>query len=313
VRRVERTFLLIQRRRSAYVTLNEQRRNPVAATSPQPRSTNNRNTLIGGILALLILVGVALLVLWLLDERREEGQGIVPGDQPNTVSEVLANPAVFYGENVIVSGSVVEIVGPMAFVITDPQWAGGEAELLVIAPPPPAIAQGTLEEDLYAEDVVQVTGVLHQYEPATIQQEIGADAPLQGLEEYQGRPVLVGEISALTPRMVTGEGGQVSVDDVLSNPSDYYDDRVTVSSGVSEVISEQAFVLEGGLLVIDASGELAETALQGAQDVQVSGLVREMQNTGVIAAEYGIELDHGQLAEYQGQPVLIGEVITIVR
>jgi hypothetical protein len=285
----------------------------MAATSPRPRSSNSRNTLIGGIIALLVLIGVALLVLWVLDERREEGQGIVGGEHPQTVSEVLANPAVFYGENVIVSGSVQEIVSPMAFVITDPQWAEGEAELLVIAPPPPAVAEGTLHEDLYAEDVVQVTGVLQQYESATIQEQLGADAQLQGLEAYEGRPVLVGEISGLTPRMVTGEGGQASVDDVLSNPADYIDERVTISSSISDVLSEQVFVLEGGLLVIDASGELAETALQAAQDIQVSGLVREMQDPGTVAADYGIDLDANQVAGYEGQPVLIGESITIVR
>jgi hypothetical protein len=290
----------------------------MAASSPRPagRSNNNRNTLVGGIIALLVIIGAVLLVLWILDERREEGQGIINGGQPQTVSEVLANPAAFYGENIIVSGEVHQIVNPLAFVITDPIWAEGEAELLVIAPAPPAAAEGAIDETLYAEDVVQVTGVLHQYDAELIARELGAtveELQMQDLAEFEGRSVLIGEISGLTPRITTGDGSQASVNDIMSDPSDYYDERVIVSAEVTEVLSEQAFVLDGNLLVIDATGEVTQGAFEAASEIQVSGIVRQLDDPATVAGEYGVTLDATQVQQYQGGPVLVGEVITIMR
>lgn len=290
----------------------------MAATEPRPRRSwgSNRGSLVGGIIALLVIIGVALLILWILDNRREEGEGILGGSQPQTVSELTANPSSFYGEDVIVSGEVSEILNPFAFVITDPVVRNGQTQLLVIAPAPPASAEGAVDETLSAQDVVQVAGVLHEYEPGLIERELGAtsaELDLQSLEGFEGQSVLIGEISSLTPAVTSGDGEQASVDEIMSNPSDYYDDQVIVSAEVADVISDQAFVLEGGLLVVDATGQLTEQAFEATTEIQVSGVVRELNDPATVAEEHDITLDASEVEQYQGGPVLIGEVITIIQ
>lgn len=290
----------------------------MAATEPRPRRSwsGNRNSIFGGIIAVLIIVGVALLALWILENRRDDGESLLGGNQPQTVSEVLSDPAASYGQNIIVSGEVQEIVNPIAFIISDPIWTEGGSELLVIAPAPSAAAEGALDETLYADAVVQVTGVLHQYDATLVEQQLGAtveELQLEALQRYEGQPVLIGELSGLTPRVTAGDGTQASVDEIMSNPAGYFEERVVLSGEVTQVLSDHAFVLDGNLLVLDATGEVTQQAFEASTELQVSGVVRELSDPSALSREYDIALDTTQIEQYQGEPVLIGEVITIVR
>jgi hypothetical protein len=127
-----------------------------------------------------------------------------------TVSDLTEAPDQFVGQDVIVSGSIGEVLSPQAFAIGE---EGGEGqEVLVVASNefPAILPQGAgeiFEEDLASGDFVRVAGFVVEFDVAAIEQEIGTDLP-SDVERFSGQPVIIA--SALETAGAGEEAGQAA-------------------------------------------------------------------------------------------------------
>ncbi|QIN78376.1 hypothetical protein GBA65_07390 [Rubrobacter marinus] len=92
------------------------------------------------------------------------------------ITEIVDQPAEFYGQNLTVSGAVAEVIDPNTFVIVNEQTA--EQEGLYEAEAGALGEQGVLVStsngpNLTEQQTVQVTGTLEQFDAATFEQEMG--------------------------------------------------------------------------------------------------------------------------------------------
>ncbi|MDP9374472.1 MAG: hypothetical protein M3Q65_18885, partial [Chloroflexota bacterium] len=97
---------------------------------------------------------------------------------PVALDAIVADPGEFYGRRVTVSGRVNRVIGPNAFLLNDGVLVAGTAERVPSA-------------SLRAGDVVQVTGLLRQFDPAAFERAIGADLEDSLLAAWRGRPAIL--------------------------------------------------------------------------------------------------------------------------
>jgi hypothetical protein len=254
------------------------------------------------VVALVIGVIVAIFAFLVDDDAAVPGRGVA-------VSTVLANPEVYYDEeDVTVSGEVNRILSPFAYTIGGEEF--GDQELLVVGPPPAAVAERTEERPLFRRDIVQVAGELRPFEIEALEAEIDADLADEQLAEFVGQPVLLAESTVLAPRSPVVRGVPVSVADVLEDPARWQDENVIISGRVAQVIGPGFFVLEGedgeGLAVLDGTGAVTERAVAEADVVQVMGPVvpfEQLVETELVATPP---------AELEGMTTVVAEVIRII-
>lgn len=147
---------------------------------------------------------VALLLTGCGDDKSDQGADVpgantAPRTQASTVAEVLALPNNAVGQDVSVTGYVVEALSETAFLIGDAASDAQETTLLVINP-----IQGTTAS---VGDRVVVNGNLQAYNQQNLEQQYSF-APSDKLANYGDRPVIVatgiaapegGESGASTP------------------------------------------------------------------------------------------------------------------
>jgi hypothetical protein len=248
-----------------------------------------------GMLGLFLVVGVVLVILLWQDDE------VTTTPVNTTVGEVHQDPQAFMNERVIVSGEVSEILTPFAYVIGGEAFVGG-GELLVVGPPP-AVATGDLVDDeIYPQDIIQVSGEIREFDRAELEEEWDAEFPEEIFIGREGQPVLVGETITLTQRVQTAEVDIVDVGEILDEPDDYIGEAVRVDAEVTEVFTQRIFIMGDGLIVIDETGVVAETALAEGGRVEVAGEVREFDQDVFLGED---------LSAYEGNPVLHAEFIQI--
>jgi len=246
--------------------------------------------------ALLLLLGLALgFLLWRDDEE------IFGTREETTVGSIAQDPQSWVGERVIVSGEVSQILTPNAYVLGGEQFVGG-GELLVIGAPPVAGNVPTVEDEVYPQDIVQVSGEVREFNRAELEEEWGADFPAEAFEGREGQPVLVGEVFSVIQRVQDADAEMVDVADILDDPNEYAGERVSVADQISAVYSERVFILGDGLIVIDTTDVVAETALVEGANIEVAGDIGEFDQA---------DLDE-DLSQYEGNPVLHAELIQIL-
>jgi hypothetical protein len=135
------------------------------------------------------------------DEPIGEEQVGNPGtvEEGETIEEIEENPQAMVGEQVDITGQVVNVYDANTFSVEDDDFLGGERVLVVN---PAGSANMVLGED----DQVQVMGEVQQVTFADLERDYGLtwDADIQReLEaEYQTEPVVVAQtITILDPEM----------------------------------------------------------------------------------------------------------------
>lgn len=266
----------------------------------------------GALLAIVVLALIVAAVIALFDWLADDDIGALRGV---TVSEIYANPQAFYDEDdITVSGEVSRVLHPFAYTI------GGEAfggqELLVVGPPPAVVSEERTEErPILRSDIVQIAGELRPFQPTAIEEEIGADLDEERFAQFEGEPVLVAASTALTPRFPLLGGEFVSVEEVLEDPEEWFDDTVTVSGEVVRVLGPNLFVFAGEegneLVVVDATGDITGSAAVEANVVQVSGPVVPF-DLAAVEALAGVELDEAVATDLAGYPTIVGRAIRVI-
>ncbi len=105
------------------------------------------------------------------------------------------------------------------------------------------------------------------------------------------------------------------IGDILNNPQNYVGRTVTVTSDIAERLSPQTWLLESPgitgdrLLVVGATAPPADNDLLEDTRVRVTGVIRTF-NLNQMEQDLNVSLDADDLADYEGEPVLIATSVT---
>jgi hypothetical protein len=263
-----------------------------------------------------VLLALALLLIPFFNERDSAGP-----DTGATISEITSNPAQYYGKTVTVSGEVDRLLGQRGFTIGGQDFIGGNELLVVGAKPLPAVADRPNNAPLVADDVVQVTGPVRQFDLAAFEKEIGADLDDNLFSAYAGKPAIIAQSVDITPRAagaalnpVPGDAN-ITLADITRNPSAYFGRMATVHGNVDVIKNERAFTIASNtltdaneVLVLTANNLILNTPLAEGELLQVRGTVRPFVKAEV-EKELGLTLDPQLEVEFKGKPVIIATAI----
>ena len=121
------------------------------------------------------------------------------GTPPSTagyasIDNILKNPSMWMGRNVVVSGSVERMIGPRTFVVeNDP--ALGSDQMLVIARDDVQLPQGLnrAAQTLASDDVIQVGGTTRRLDVGEVEAAIGVDLDDAQILPWAGKPVILAD------------------------------------------------------------------------------------------------------------------------
>ena len=258
---------------------------PNGAVPPDPGSDPGGRSGNGGMMALLglLIVGLLAWALWATFWQSEESAG---PDVGVTLSDLADDPEEFYGQRVVVSGQIDDVLqednavdvadtGTAGFVL------GDEAEVLVVGSNLPELTAIQENESIAEGDIVQVTGVVQAFDQAEFEDALGA--PLEGgtFGEFDDRPAIQAMAVNLVPVVPTqGEQQRVSLEALEDDPNEFLGSQVTVREArIEEIVSPRVAALSDDVLVItppNASG------LTAGQAVEVTGRVVEISTVQLV-------------------------------
>jgi hypothetical protein len=158
---------------------------------------------------------------------------------------------------------------------------------------------------------VQVTGTVREFVVAEIEEEVGIDLDEEVEVEFQDRPVIVAESVEVLE-------GNVTLEDITDDPAALAGQTVTVNGGVNVVLTETAFTIAEStlldlneVLVVGATGEALEAALQTGSPVRVTGTVRTF-NLVEVEEDLGVDLDDALFADFEGKPVILAQNVIAI-
>jgi hypothetical protein len=150
---------------------------------------------------------------------------------------------------------------------------------------------------------------------AAVEPEVAASPPV--VVETSPSP----EMEASPSPMMSASpqpAGNVTLDDITENPETYFGQTVTVEGGIDEVRSEQAFTIASStlvdaneVLVVSATGQAFDAALEAEQPVRVTGELREFV-LAEIERDFDLTLDPELEAEFEGQPVIVASSVEVI-
>ncbi len=178
-----------------------------------------------------------------------------------TVSEIVGDPARFYGRDVMLTGTVEQILGPRSFVVEDDDLLSDATVAVVTARPildrqGDPIGTGALDGGM-----VMVAGTVHQFDLAAFEERLGLDLDDEQWAGWAGGPAIIvryvmpwspmGVPRALPPAASGRSTPSVTVDQVTDNPEAYYGRTVTVVGEVKESSDWGVLTLEDSDLLLD--------------------------------------------------------------
>lgn len=221
-------------------------------------------------------------------------------DDNTTIEDLEEDATDAIGEEVTVRGEVSDVEPGMTFTINEEGFLEG-SEVLVLN------VSGEMLPEMPDEDLkLQVTGEVGQFVYADVDSLYDLDLDPDLYVDYEDEPVIFATSFALSP----------DLDDISENPDYFYSKEVAVEGEVSEIKSDSAFVLsendfitDDELLVIDVTGEAVPAE---EEDIVVTGMIRPF-----IASEFETDYDltwdldvQQELeAEYSEKPVLVVDTI----
>jgi hypothetical protein len=108
----------------------------------------------------------------------DEEVDVVDGE-PQLYGDVVREPARFIGEEVVVSGEVIDVLAPSIFRLAGPL----EGESILVVPAGP--------EEVAEDHVVKVTGRIDDLDVLFLERELGRDLDDEVLEPFEDEAVIV--------------------------------------------------------------------------------------------------------------------------
>ncbi|MGB3693608.1 MAG: hypothetical protein WA999_12845 [Spirulinaceae cyanobacterium] len=238
------------------------------------------------------LVGLLLPAACTDTETVEEAEIEEQEEENVTAEDVTENTGDLIGQTVTVR-SDVEAVGEQSFLMSDEKLFSGETILVINA-------TGEIFTVPTDGTEVQVTGEVREFILADIEEEF-ADFEWnpEVYEDYEKKAVIIAESLAEAP----------DTDELTDNPEEYYGEVVAVQGDVEEVLSDNTFVTDDGLLVVvlETEGVLTE-----GEEVAMTGELKEFV-VADIEKDYDLtwDLDVKEKieAEYETKPVLVAQKV----
>lgn len=290
----------------------------IAGGHPPRRVGLDPRTAVTSLAGLMALTAV--LTVWLWPSIRATALALADMDQsagPDVgvnLTEVARHPEAMWGRTVTISGLVYRVLGPRTLLLGSDTPLVGDLVLILSERDLAAIVAsgGVITEG----EVAQVTG---EVRPLA---EIAPERLSTRLADYEGQAVLMARQIQLDvpdagaagdkefPAGSDGPERGVTVNDVLDHPDRYLGRVVSVSAEVEEgPRTPQVFLLgDRGLLAVSAE---PHPELFVEATAYVSGEVRRF-GLEELEQELGIDLDDAQLRRYEGEPVLVVEVVEVV-
>lgn len=115
--------------------------------------------------------------------------------QAATISEIVDNPSAFYGKTVTVTGAVEDVLGARSFTIEDDDFLSDDSLPIIAGSAILNRAGGPLDTtevgDLFGDQVVVVTGEVHQFNLSAWEERIGVDLEDDAWGPWAGRPGII--------------------------------------------------------------------------------------------------------------------------
>lgn len=153
-------------------------------------------------LALLALLGILLIPFFRDDET-------ITADTGATVADISRDPARFIDKGVTVSGEVKTLINLRAVVLGGPKFVGADELLVVCTTSLPVVNGRRPDAPVEVNDILQVAGLVRQFDLAAIEKEAGMDLDDVLFRVWAGKPVLVARAYHITPRAVDAGAGLV--------------------------------------------------------------------------------------------------------
>ncbi len=260
----------------------------------------------GGII-LLLLLALILIPLFTGDDSTGPERGA-------TVSNITDNPEEYIGETVTVSGEVEAAIGDRVFTIGGQEFLGGQSLLVVSANPLPTAAGRTPGDAVLTNDIIQVTGPVRRFNVAEFEQAIGTALDDGLFTEFEGQPAVIARSVDLTPR--SGNAGTqsvpVTVSNLADNPEEYFGQTVTLSGPITNVVSPNAFILDGQVLAVGwGNAAPGDSPTQGNR-VQATGIYRAF-DLAEFEQDLGVDLQDDVFTDWGNRPALLIKQVQPVR
>jgi hypothetical protein len=236
-----------------------------------------------------------------------------------TVSEILANPAAYFGQTVTVVGDVDDVLGPRAFTIDDDDLLSDDELPVVSARPMQDRLGGPFDPTPLGGRAVWIRGTVHQFNLGAFEDRLGLDLDDDRFAEFAGQPAIIADSIVPTRRVLDPQAA--TVDDIAQYPGLYYGETVTVSGEVDELLGPRAFTIEDADLLFDEQvlvvsarplrdrdGRSLDVSALGDREVRVTGTVRPF-DPATFEQEVGFDLDDALFAGRVGKPAIIARSI----
>lgn len=218
-----------------------------------------------------------------------------------SVSEVASETDDLIGKFVTIKSRDFEEFGPTSFAIRKRRFFIQSEPVIVIN------ASGRVFNLPTEEDIaVQVTGMVRQLNIPKLEQEFNLRLQDEVYQDYQNVTTIVAQHIALAPE----------VEDIMANPTKYYDRRLALTGQIREMKNSKMFALdtdnllgEQDLLVFNP---IPAMAVNNGQTIAVTGVLRPF-TVAELEENYKLTWDAGLKKEleskYKERPVLIADTV----
>ncbi len=229
------------------------------------------------------------------------------------IQEIANNPEEFYGERVTVTGRVTEAVEPNTFRV----GSGGEQLLVVGAQQLSRIAKGERKE-VNEGDYVRATGEVQQFKIEEVRNEVDYGIDNEYFGDFEGDPAVLASsfevrVQEGTERTAeTGQEPETAVQQITNNPDEFYEESVTVSGQVADVVRPNAFLIggDGNQLLVVGTRELKRKVDEGDR-VRVAGTVRQFAIDN-FRKEFDRGIDNEYFREFEGKPAVYPRSVEVI-
>lgn len=244
------------------------------------------------------------------------------------LSELIANPTQYLGQQVIVTGDLREVLGPRSFALNDPDEPGVNSTLVIGGED--GVIPSDFAPNIAVTEQVRVIGTVREFERGAIEEELGYQFPGTWADDLAGTPAIIADevellgaaqggmdMGASIPEAARGDFPFVSVGQIDVNPEEYLGQRVTAWGEVDEQLGPNSFRVDEGN-ILDIAGELLVVVPEGAPrpdtlenetNIAITGVVQQFVAAD-FERDYGVLFDDpGIEAEFETRPVLIADIV----
>ncbi|MBF2017537.1 MAG: hypothetical protein IGS23_20490 [Rivularia sp. T60_A2020_040] len=257
--------------------------------------TENRFTLSPKVIFSIVFFGILFGLYFLFNREPAATPGLM------SVSEVASETDDLIGKFVTIRSKDIQELSPTSFAIRKRRFLM-ESEPLIVINASGRVFNLPTEKDTK----VQVTGMVRQLNIPKLEQEFNLRLQDEVYQDYQNATTIVAQHIALAPE----------VEDIMQNPTKYYNRRLALTGQITEMKNSKMFALdtdnllgEQDLLVFNP---IPAMAVNNGQTIALTGVLRPF-SVGELEENYKLTWDAGLKKElelqYKERPVLIADTV----